>query len=190
MRVLMLGQAGSGKTRWAVSQFIRINGESLLPRPVKFYSETGAINIKRIASEFGVDLEDVDIEEYRPTLSDFEFDMQKYKTIIVDHLLRIKDIRRLKIRDMFEEMIEKSNINWLILAHTLKGKAFEDLDVDSGKYTSGIAEVVDIVLGIGSNYERTLIKVLKDRQYDFEGRNLFRWDYQKPIVNWQLPNKR
>ena len=191
MRVLMLGQAGSGKTRWAVSEFVRVWKKPVTPLPAKFYSETGAVNIRRIAKEFEANLDKVDIDEYRPALSDFEYDIQQgYKMIIVDHLMRIKDITRRKTRDKLTEMIEMSDIDWLILAHTLKGVDFENIDVDSGKYTSGIAEVVDIVLGIGRHYDRTLLKVLKDRQYDFKGMSLFRWIVGTSIIDWTAPNKR
>ena len=191
MRVLILGQAGAGKTRWAVSQLTRVKKIDLMERPVMFYSETGAINIKRIAQQFKVSLDGVEIDEYRPSLSDFQYTIQQgTKTIIVDHLMRIKGITKRKVRDDFTEMIERSEANWCILAHTLKGVDFDYIDVDSGKYTSGIAAVVDIVLGIGRHYDRTLLKVLKDRQYDFKGFSLFRWDINTPIINWRLPNKR
>jgi len=103
-----------------------------------------------------------------------EADM-RYKTIVIDHQLRIKNIQSITTRERIVEMMEKSDKNWIMIAHTLKG--IIDLNIWSMRWGSGFIETADFVLGLEKGSETVrIVHILKQRYMVFD-KNIYYYLY-------------
>jgi hypothetical protein len=159
MRIMVMGQAGVGKTRLVVKAMNYLKGKTV------FLSEMPAVNIRKIAPLNP----DIDIKEQRPSVDILSVLQERYDNVIIDHWLRIRRISSLTVREELMDIMEQSKANWIILSHTLKGKTSHTLD--NGKYTSGLDAVIDIGFGIIRLEEDVYLRIIKDRYWLFPDRH-------------------
>jgi len=162
MKTLIIGKQGAGKTSLLIKLLV------YMKKPILFFSELPKSGLEALAKNIGVELSEVELIEQRPSIDAIIGLSQSFETIIIDHWRRIKDADTKKQRNKLYDYLEKSNKDWWILAHTLKGAEPDDLA--SGRWISGLDSVVDVALGLSKIDNYRLLKVLKDRYYVFKGK--------------------
>lgn len=163
-KILLMGLPSSGKTRLTVSQLF------FLPKPIIFFSELS----REVLEKMDGTLDQTEVILRAPDINELEsLDDMEYQTIVIDHLLRVKNINSITTRNRLMETLEKSNKEWIILSHLLKGE--QNISIWSGRWTSGTVEAVDLVFGLIRNKGRDgdflKLNILKDRYGDFLGYN-------------------
>lgn len=162
-KIMLMGLPSSGKTRLCVSQL------EFLPKPILFYSELS----REVLANMEGCLDKTDVVLRTPNIEEIESldDMGDYQTIIIDHLLRVKNINSIVVRNRLMETLERSKRQWLIVAHLLKGE--RDMDIWSARWSSGTVEAVDTVFGLirnkGVDGDFLKLNILKDRYGDYWG---------------------
>ena len=159
-----MGLPSAGKTRLVVSQL------EYLPKPIIFYSELA----KDVLETMDGSLDETDVILRTPSIDELEsLDDIEYNTIIIDHLLRVKNIQNVRIRSKMMDLLERSKKQWIIIAHLRKGE--QNISIWSGRWTSGTLEAVDLVFGLirnkGTDGDFIKMNVLKDRYGDYLGHN-------------------
>ncbi len=163
-KILLMGLPSSGKTRLTVSQLV------FLPKPIIFFSELS----REVLEKMDGNLDKTEVVLKTPDIEGIEsLDDTEYQTIIIDHLLRVKNINSITTRNRLTEALEKSRKEWIIIAHLLKGE--QNISIWSDRRMIGTVEAVDLVFGLIRNKGRDgdflKLNILKDRYGDFLGYN-------------------
>ena len=162
MKFLLIGKQGSGKTTTLLRTLNKMK------KPIVFFSELPKSGIEQFALANGVDISDVKIIEPRPTTEIIMAFSNDYNTVLIDHWRRIKNVDVKKYRNEFYDFLEKSDKDFWILAHTLKGA--EATDLSNGRWISGLDSVVDVAYGLINFGDERIYKILKDRYYIHKGK--------------------
>lgn len=105
-KILLMWLPSAGKTRLVVSQL------EYLPKPIIFYSELA----KDVLETMDGSLDETDVILRTPNIDELEsLDDIEYNTIIIEHLLRVKNIQNVRIRSKMMDLLERSKKQLIII---------------------------------------------------------------------------